>query len=338
MRMTTSMMMDSYNGTLSDNLNSLNTSFNQISSQRKFSRASDDPTAAMQSLKSIHSLNDIQQYKSNIDQTTSWMNTTESNVNIINQIVLSVQETFTTANNSATRNSTDNKISAQTLQSVQSQLLQTLNSTFGGRYIFGGSENGPAPFKAGDAATDGKLMYFNTQGNPPAYVPFSSINTTNISGMQMEMPVDVGLGMQVDVNGKVAKGTAFESATSGIDLMSFNMTNTGCQNLYDTLTSAINKLQAGSNVDLSSELGTSQQAYDSVLSTTVNIGEKTKMLTFLSDKNVVQNTNETTKLSQVSDVDTTQAITDYQLREMVYRASLSVGTKIIQPSIIDFMR
>jgi flagellar hook-associated protein 3 FlgL len=338
MRMTTSMMMDSYNGTLSDNLNSLNSSFNQISSQKKFSRASEDPTAAMQTLKSMHNLSNIQQYKSNIDQTTSWMNTTESNVNIINQIVQSAQETLTGANNSGTLNDSDNKTNALTLQNLQGQLLQTLNATFNGRYNFGGDQNGPAPFKADDAVNDGKLMYYNYKGDIPAYVPFSSINIDNVNEMQIEMPVDVGLGMQIGANGKVAHGTAFESVTSGIDMMSCNMTAAGCQNIYDILGSAIIKLQSGGNVDLSSELTSSQQAYDSILTATANIGEKTKMLNFLSDKNQTQDVNEQSRLSQVSDVDITQAITDYQMREMVYRASLSIGTKILQPSLIDFMK
>ena len=89
---------------------------------------------------------------------------------------------------------------------------------------------------------------------------------------------------------------------------------------------------------MSDELSSAQQEYNSVLSTTVNIGEKTNMLSFLSDRNQTQNTNQQTRLSEVSDVDTTQSITDYQMRQMVYQASLSVGSKIMQPSLIDFMK
>jgi flagellar hook-associated protein 3 FlgL len=341
MRMTIGMIMDSYNGTLSDNLNALNSSFNQISSQRKFSRASDDPSAAMQTLNSLHNINDLQQYKSNIDQTTSWMNSTESNVNTINQIVQSAQETLTSANNSGTLSDSDNKTNALTLQNLQSEILQTLNETFNGRYFYGGSKSGPAPFKAGvaaadGAANDGKLMYYDYKVTS-AYVPFSSINSNNVDSMKLTMPVDVGLGMKF-ASGKVEPGTAFESSTSSIDMMSSNMTAAGCQNIYDILGSAITKLQSGGHVDLGSELASSQQAYDSILSTTVNIGEKTKMLNFLSDRNQTQDANEQTRLSQVSDVDTTQAITNYQMRQMVYQASLSVGAKIMQPSLIDFMK
>jgi flagellar hook-associated protein 3 FlgL len=347
MRMTLGMIMDNYNSTLSDNLNLLNSSFSQISSQKKFSRASEDPTAAMQTLNSLHNINDLQQYKTNIDQTTSLMNTTESTVNTVNQIVVSAQETITAANNSGALSDTDNQTHALSLQSLQGEILQTLNTTSGSSYVFGGSQDGPAPFRAGVAAdgatpdgvtNEGKLMYYNSKGTPPGYIPFRTINTTNVDAMQVSMPVDVGLGMQVDSTGKVAAGTAFESATSAIDMLSSSMTATGNQNIYDTLGSAVTKLQVGGAVDLGTELADSQKEYSSVLSTTVSIGEKTKMLTFLGDRNTTQDSNQQTRLSQVSDVDTTKAITDYQMRQMVYQASLSVGTKIMQPTLFDFMK
>ena len=33
-----------------------------------------------------------------------------------------------------------------------------------------------------------------------------------------------------------------------------------------------------------------------------------------------------------------QAITESSMRESVYRASLAVGAKVIQPSLLDFLR
>ena len=43
------------------------------------------------------------------------------------------------------------------------------------------------------------------------------------------------------------------------------------------------------------------------------------------------------QLSAIEDVDMAQAITDFSMRESVYRASLAVGAKVIQPSLVDFI-
>ncbi|MDR3645348.1 MAG: flagellar hook-associated protein FlgL [Clostridia bacterium] len=343
MRITSGMMMDNLSGTLTESLSSLNASFERVSTEKKFTRASDDPTDAVKTLQSLHTLSSLTQYQDNIDETTSWVNNTESTVNIVNQIATSAQETLTAASNTATTGTTDASAYAQTLQSLQTELVQTLNTTFSGRYVFGGVQTGAAPFKVGTTADDGadnngKLMYYDYNAATPSYVAFSSINTTSSSGMQLTLPVDVGLGMRMDASGKAVSSTVFEAQTSGISLLAANMTATGCSDLFDTLGSAITKLQAGGTVDLTDELSDVQDEQDSVLTTDVGLGEKSNMLTFLGDKNQTDTLNQQSRLSELQDVDVTKAITEYQMRQMVYQASLSVGAKILQSSLIDFLK
>ncbi|HHZ12815.1 MAG TPA: hypothetical protein GX394_02750 [Clostridiales bacterium] len=42
--------------------------------------------------------------------------------------------------------------------------------------------------------------------------------------------------------------------------------------------------------------------------------------------------------SHVEDVDHEQVIMEFLMAEMVYRSSLSVGARIIQPTLLDFLR
>ncbi len=44
------------------------------------------------------------------------------------------------------------------------------------------------------------------------------------------------------------------------------------------------------------------------------------------------------QLSNIEDIDLARMITDLKMEESVYRASLSVGARIIQPSLVDFLR
>lgn len=342
MRITTGMIADNYIGMLSDGLNRLNNYFEQMSSEKKFSRASDDPADAMKAYQSLHELDEISQYSDSISEAKSWVNNSESTVNIVNEIAKSAQETVNAANSNATLNSDDEKTYEMKLEGLQSELLQTLNSTFSGRYVFGGPQSGPAPFRAGTAAedgavNDGKLMIYNYNGNPPSYVPFSGINSSSESSMSLTLPVDVGLGMRTDSNGKVVAGTAMDIQTSSIKMLALNMSGTGCENLYDVIGDAVSKLKNGGMPDLGGDITKLQSAQDGILQVTTGIGEKTDMLDFLSGRNDANSISQKSRLSQIQDVDIEQAIMQYQTQQEVYNVSLSVGSKILQKNLFDFL-
>ena len=46
----------------------------------------------------------------------------------------------------------------------------------------------------------------------------------------------------------------------------------------------------------------------------------------------------TKQLSENEDIDYAQAITDLITQESIHRAGLSIGGRIIQPSLVDFLR
>jgi flagellar hook-associated protein 3 FlgL len=58
------------------------------------------------------------------------------------------------------------------------------------------------------------------------------------------------------------------------------------------------------------------------------------MQTFANDK--VDNL--TQQLSDVEDIDLPQTITDMQLQQTAYQAALAAGAKVVQSSLIDFLR
>lgn len=341
MRVTNAMIMSNFQDSLTDNLSSLNDSYKQMSSERKFSRASDDPVSAMKALKSLHTLNDLAQNAESIQDSQSWIQNTESTVDTVNSIIKSAKEKLLAANNTATVSASDRQIYAGDLSQIQNELVQTLNTTFNGQYVFGGATSGSAPFKVGTTADDGaanngKLMIYNYTDSK--YEAFTSVTSSTKGNYSLSMPVDVGLGMKVDASGKIVVGTTVDNSASGVDLLAFDMSSTGCGDLYDTLSGAITKLTAPTSSDLSGELADTEKALDSALQTDVTLGSKSNFLTFLADKNTDQNLNVTTKLSSLEDVNLAQAIMNYEQKDAVYNASLSVGTKISSMSVVDFLK
>ncbi|MDQ1656541.1 MAG: flagellar hook-associated protein 3 FlgL, partial [Cryptosporangiaceae bacterium] len=45
-----------------------------------------------------------------------------------------------------------------------------------------------------------------------------------------------------------------------------------------------------------------------------------------------------TQLSDVEDIDLPKTITDMQLQQAAYQASLAAAAKVVQPSLVDFLR
>jgi flagellar hook-associated protein 3 FlgL len=357
------MMMNNYQNYLENNMSDIQKYSDQVSSTRAFERASDDPVAAMQTIKSSHEYSENEQFQTNCTNATSWMQATESTVNQLNGVFKTTQEKVTEASN-GTNSASDEANLGTSMQDYSSEIVTTLNSSFDGKYIFGEGTDGNAPFKIGTSADvvngedcTGKLMYCNynakdSNGNSmPTYIPVDSITasgtsstatTTSIDDVKLSMPVDLNLGVKVSTSdGSIQSGTTFDAATSALDaiITGYSGTNETATNIVDQLSTVANSLTtSGDTSGLGGLLTNVQDAQNAVLKVDVGIGEKTNMLSFISSRLTDDNTNISTQLSSSMEVDPTQAIMKYNMSETVYKESLSVSSTALQESLIDFLK
>lgn len=343
MRITTSMMMGNFGSTLENRLSDIDTLAQQLSSQRSFLRASDDPASASEALGTNHDVVVNEQYQSSCTMANSWVSATESAVKTVNDILTSAKSAATQANN-GTNSTADCSSYAESFKNYQQQILTTLNSSFGDRYIFGEGVEGNPPFKVGDgtaadggAATQGKLLYYD-YNNTKTYLPVEGLTSSTINSTNLSMPIDLGMGMQMSASGTVQPGTCFNGATSAFSFLCDNLTSTGCSDIYDQMQSAVNDLNSNSTASMGSLITDIKTAQNSVLSTNVDIGENQKMLNFIGDKLTNNETDLTARLSSLMDVDSTQAIMQYNVKQMVYKSALSISQTILQPTLIDFLK
>ena len=79
MRVTNNMMLSKTTGNINSNKESVSYLNNQMSSQKKIDRPSEDPVIAIRALRLRSSLSEINQYyDNNIPDAESWLNTTET--------------------------------------------------------------------------------------------------------------------------------------------------------------------------------------------------------------------------------------------------------------------
>ena len=88
MRITNKMMTNNVLHNINNNKNLLSTLENQYSTGKKIQKPSDDPIIAVRALKLRTNLSEITQYvEKNIPDALSWMDTTESSLGVVNEIL-----------------------------------------------------------------------------------------------------------------------------------------------------------------------------------------------------------------------------------------------------------
>jgi flagellar hook-associated protein 3 FlgL len=116
----------------------------QISSQKKINAMSDDPTGGASVLRLKGKLNDNAQYQSNITLTNAMMSTTAESLNAASDVIVRLQETLTRA--TSTTKPSDLTAFAGDVQQMFEELLHISNTSFNGKFIFGGTQTKDQPY------------------------------------------------------------------------------------------------------------------------------------------------------------------------------------------------
>ncbi|MBE0451357.1 MAG: flagellar hook-associated protein FlgL [Clostridia bacterium] len=104
------------------------------------------------------------------------------------------------------------------------------------------------------------------------------------------------------------------------------------------LKNLLSALNTGDDAVIQISLGKMDLHLDRVVSVMGEIGGKTNRIEFIKTRVEENEITFTGLLSKVQDVDMAEAIMYFKNLENIYRASLSVGSKVIQPSLVDFIR
>ncbi len=108
---------------------------------------------------------------------------------------------------------------------------------------------------------------------------------------------------------------------------------------FEAMRSIITDLSIGNTTNLSTNtLGKIDEASDTILAMRADLGSKTKRLELARNRFEDANVKHTQLLTEIENVDIAETIMNLKNEENVYRASLSVGARVIQPSLIDFIK
>ena len=208
---------------------------------------------------------------------------------------------------------------------------------------------GAAPITDADVATAGALP--DTKHTLVIQVDDTRANLTiDMAGMTTVAQLQTAIQTQLDASFPV--GTVTVNAVSGLPIsFTLNATNDGVEHKLSTdfivsqrselvtkLQDLITAMNTNDSTTIQNSLAILDVQLDRVLTMAGEIGGKTNRVEFIKDRVEENEITFTSLLSKVQDVDMAEAIMYFKNLENIYRASLSVGSKVIQPSLVDFIR
>jgi flagellar hook-associated protein 3 FlgL len=159
-------------------------------------------------------------------------------------------------------------------------------------------------------------VFAGTSTSPVAYNDDGTFagNTTETT-----RTVGAGAKVRVDANGPEAFGT-------------------GNTQLFQVLTDISANIRSGNSDALSDSLKNLDTAANSLKNTLSNVGARYNRIEQMKQSANDRLLSVTSQLSEVEDVDLPKTIMDMQLQQTSYQAALAASAKVIQPSLIDFLR
>lgn len=159
MRITSSMLSSNYLKNVSKNMNYIQRLQSQLSTGKEISKPSDDPYKASRIVKMYADISSNEQYNDNITDVTNFLDVTDTSITQMSNLYSRVRELLVSAGNAA--------YGSEQMQSIQdemkvkvNQLAQLLNTSFDGKYVFGGNKVDSSPV----TVVDGKIQYADADG------------------------------------------------------------------------------------------------------------------------------------------------------------------------------
>jgi flagellin-like hook-associated protein FlgL len=153
--------------------------------------------------------------------------------------------------------------------------------------------------------------------------------------------VDLGFGLQFDGDGNIVPQSAYNTSLPGISIIGYGMNDDGTPKNVYSLMGKIADLLDSDNVSMDTiqpYLDSFRQTESNITTQISDIGAKEKFLTSTQTHLKDTSGNLTEKDNDVEFVEPSDAIMDWMTQQFCYQAALQMGTNILQPTLMDFLK
>jgi len=301
MRITQNMMSTIFVSNLRKQTEAMLQRQEQIATQKRINRPSDDPSGMGRVLAGRSALATIGQYTDNIKQGKTRLEFSEKTLKLVDELV---QQARRIADEKSASGVTadERQFAATQVKEIFDQVLQLANSKFGDRYMFSGDKTSTRPFAIEDPDDPYRVSYQGDDGS-------------------FRYPIADGVEVTVDADGR----NYFQNADGGV-------------NIFGQLRDLITGLENGDLAQIRATIDPLEDAHVQIMNKRSEAGPKLYRLQateehWVNMKNTVQ-----AAIGREEDVDVTQAIIELKNLETAYQSTMAAASRIIQPSLVNFLK
>jgi flagellar hook-associated protein 3 FlgL len=278
----------------------------QLTSGKTINKPSDDPTGTNAAMQTRQELAGALQYSRNISDGLGVLNQTDSTLqNMVTQLHV-VRDRTVLASNGGTLSDASRKAIATEVSGLRDSLLGLSNTTVQGKPVFGGITGGTAAY-----AADGSYVGYGGTAAAPAVPVTRQISESD--------------AVRVDITGPEAFGETDPTGTPPTrDLFAL------IGDIADHTVNAPEKL--------SQDLADLDVALNRMLRAASDIGTRTNRIETAKQVNDDLQLTLQSRSADIENVDLARTMMNLQMQQTGYEAALGASAKVMQPTLLDFLR
>lgn len=302
MRVTNSMMVQNMLDNLQNNLGNVNDLNQQLSSGKLFQMPSDAPIKVSDSMNYKSMLNRNSQFQRNLGQAENWLNSTESALKSGTEVIQRARELTIYASTDSITPDDRQKIASE-FKELRDELVDISETKLGDSYIFSGQRTDQKPFQVVDN--------YDLENDTGEFIEYQGDNK--------------------GVNRKINNGVQIEINMSGEKVFKDDI------DTLDKIYKNLNKDESKGE-EIGQFLGEMDQSINKYAELRSEAGAKLNRLDMTDSRLNSEEVHLRSLKSNNEDADLAEVITELKMQETVYRASLASGSRIMQQSLVDFIR
>ena len=333
---------------------------NQAATQKRINKPSDDPLATTRVLGTRTEERGNTQFVKNINNARSFLEFTDQSLSELGDIMIRAKELAVAQAGDAGASEETRQVTGLEVNQILSQAVQIGNRKLGDRYIFGGFKTQSMPFdKTGNYLGDDGDMKIQTHKdafitmNLPGSKVFlgKGMSGDGISNPPVDSPHDVEelnelltnekknkeFNQQLEDNFVQLRGPAAIGKSGEIGSKDPITQRTGV-NIFQVLSGLEVALRTNDKAGVQSSLDTLDQAISQVVLSRSEVGSR--IMNVNSSTESLQKAVVDNKIlaSQLEDADVYQVVSDINKADSALKATLEVSPKLLQTSLLDFLK
>lgn len=336
---------------------------NQAASQKRINKPSDDPLGAARILASKTEIEGFEQYKRNILSAKEFVEVSEQSLSQASELLIRAKELAIDQADDPANGAESRSIVAQEIKQIYEQMVNIANRSFGDRHLFAGHRNMTTPF-------DMTGTYFGDDAEIQVEIEKGSYITTNIPGsviflgkkvmdeappkqilndgktkVEVREPASVesslaSQGASQVANAEITKGGATSVRTQSQSLVNSGSGAWGAKsvNIFETLKDLEVGLRANDKSVVQNSLDTLDSALSQINMARGELGSRVSSLNTGLETLQKLSIDERMTQSEIEDVDMYDLVNNLNRTQNQLEASLTTSGKMIQTSLLDFLR